>query len=130
MKDADGNVIAYDGNITVRFGDYNYTVTLVDGKGNLTISNLAKGTYVVTAVFAETDKYVGSTSNSLTVLVDVVDTEVTISFTPDSNVHPGDNVTFTVTLKDADGNNLNGNVTVHVGIYNYTVSVVDGAVWY
>ena len=125
LKDADGNVIAYDGNITVRFGDYNYTVALVDGKGNLTISDLANGTYVVTAVFAETDKYVGSTSSSLSVLVNEIATDVTISFTPDSNVHPGDDVTFTVTLV-AGTTNLNGNVTVHIGNYNYTVSVVDG----
>ena len=41
-----------------------YSVAVVDGKGSLTVSGLASGSYDVVAKFAETDMYLASMANA------------------------------------------------------------------
>ena len=90
--------------VTVWVNDENYTVAVVNGKGDLTLYELARGTYTIDAAFAGDDKYVNSTSNSLTLTVEgktVPDISVEVNVT---------NSTVTVELPS----DATGNVTVKI----------------
>ena len=52
------------GVVSVTVGDAIYSVAVVDGKGSLTVSGLASGSYDVVAKFAETDMYLASMANA------------------------------------------------------------------
>ena len=97
-------------NVTVNGRSYN--VAIVDGKGVLTISNLAAGDYDVNVNYAEDNKYVAS-SNS---------TKFTISKLPSSvlvnvkDIVVGEDAVISIALPE----DATGNVTVNVNGKNYT----------
>lgn len=52
--------VAFTGNVTVIVGTASYNVSVVSGKGTLSIPNLAAGTYNATAIFTAVDTFVDS----------------------------------------------------------------------
>jgi len=50
--------------IKVEINGRNYTAFIIEGKGNLTVENLAAGNYNVTIYFAGNDKYMNATANN------------------------------------------------------------------
>ena len=86
--------------VTVNVNGKDYIIGIVDGKGNLTLSDLAYGVYTVNATFAGEGKYVDSSSNNVTLEVNKIETQLT-----------GDSVTtvynidkdLVITLKDSKG---------------------------
>jgi hypothetical protein len=54
---------AFTGNVTVQIGDANYSVAVTDGKGSVSVSGLAVGTYTATADFKATPVFKESAKN-------------------------------------------------------------------
>ena len=55
---------AFTGNVTVRIGNINYTVSVLSGKGTLNVPGLAVGTYNATAIFAAQTGFIESVRNT------------------------------------------------------------------
>ena len=55
---------AFTGNVTVRIGNANYTVSVLNGKGTLNVPGLAVGTYNATAIFAAQTGFIESVRNT------------------------------------------------------------------
>ena len=55
---------AFSGNVTVRIGNANYTVSVLNGKGTLNVTGLAVGTYNATAIFAAQTGFIESVRNT------------------------------------------------------------------
>ncbi len=55
---------AFTGNVTVRIGSANYTVSVLSGKGTLNVPGLAVGTYNATAIFAAQTGFIESVRNT------------------------------------------------------------------
>jgi len=84
---------SFTGNVTVRIGNTNYTVSVLNGKGTLNVPGLAVGTYNATAIFAAQTGFIESVRN----------TTFTVSkkqpVTPDKPVTPAkkaDKITLTL----------------------------------
>ena len=109
--------------VTVKVNGNNHTVGLVNGKGSFTLYDLDKGNYIINAVFAGDDSYVGCTSNtlSLTVNGDNISSWVSISLNKPS-VFVGDEVTITVGSNPA----VTGIIKLNIGSNSYDVAVKRG----
>lgn len=112
---------------------YSDMVTGVDGSADVTYSPTTEGSFMFYAVFdGVTGKYNGcKTSSDIVVNVGVgsgtIPTVSTISVN-NSSVGVGDNVVFTVTVKDNNGNSVSGSVDLYIdGSLYDTVNVVDGS---
>ena len=106
------------GVVSVTVGDAIYSVAVVDGKGILTVSGLASGSYDVVAKFAETDMYLASMANATFSVSKLASaTVVTVS-----DINAGDDAVIGIAVPNVDL----GVVTVTVGGKSYTVAVVDG----
>ena len=106
------------GVVSVTVGDAIYSVAVVDGKGILTVSGLASGSYDVVAKFAETDMYLASQANATFSVSKLASaTVVTVS-----DINAGDDAVIGIAVPNVDL----GVVTVTVGGKSYTVAVVDG----
>ncbi|MBR5504162.1 MAG: Ig-like domain repeat protein [Methanobrevibacter sp.] len=93
-----------DGFVTVRVNEENYAVSIFDGKGDLLLSGLPNGTYLISAVFSS-DNYGEVASNNVTLEVNRIETilvanSITVSY--DANRQ------LVITLKDSSGNVLSG----------------------
>ena len=55
---------AFSGIVTVKIGTATYNVSVVNGSGSVSVANLAAGTYVATAVFAETELFANATATA------------------------------------------------------------------
>ena len=55
---------AFTGNVTVRIGNTNYTVSVLSGKGTLNVSGLVVGIYNATAIFAAQTGFIESVRNT------------------------------------------------------------------
>ena len=106
--------------VTVKVNGKEYTVSLTNGEGSLTLSDLANATYTINATFAETDKYLGNTSNTVTLKVNKISTSVDVSV--DSPIVVGDDAIFKVTMNPG----INATVKLIVGSKSYDVAVVNG----
>ena len=111
---------AINATVTVSVNNKNYTVGIVNGKGNLTLSNLVNGTYVINATYAGDNKYVNSTSNTITFDVNAIHTQLNISVNSPINV--GDDAVITIKLNES----INTSVTLKVGDKTYAVAIVNG----
>ena len=98
--------------VTINVNDKDYLIGIVNGRGNLTLSGLAYGTYSVNATFAEDGKYAQCNSNNVTLEVNKIDTELygdTITATYNVNKY------LVITLKDTKGNPISkANVVVNL----------------
>ena len=106
------------GVVTVTVGGKSYTVAVVDGKGSLTVSGLASGSYDVVAKFAETDMYLASMANA-TFSVSKLASTTAVSV---DDIKVGENAVINIAVPGI----ASGVVSVTVGGKSYTVAVVDG----
>ena len=103
-------------NVTVNGRSYN--VAIVDGKGVLTISNLAAGDYDVNVNYAGDNKYVAS-SNSTKFTISKLASSVAVDV---GDIVVGEDAVVNVVLPD----DANGNVTITVNGKNYVAVVKYG----
>ena len=107
--------------VTVKVNGKEYTVSLTKGEGSLTLSDLANTTYTINATFAETDKYLGNTSNNVTLKVNKIPTKLSIKLDKDSII-VGDKAVVSVTLDQS----ITTAVTVKVNGKDHVVGLVNG----
>ena len=106
-----------DGNYTVTIRGVNYTVSVIEGKGNKTIPNLSVGTQIEATVKRD-DNYTGFNSTTFDVIKST--TSIDIDF---GNI-TGSTAPITLTLPADAG----GNVTLYInGIMTQTVNVINGS---
>ena len=106
------------GVVSVTVGDAIYNVAVVDGKGSLTLSGLASGSYDVVAKFNGDDKYLASEDSAkfnVTKLASTIDIAV-------DNIKVGEDAVISVALPD----DATGEVTIIVNGKNYTVMTKYG----
>ena len=106
-----------DGNYTVSIRNVNYTVSVSDGKGNITIPNLSAGSQIEATVKRD-DNYTGFNSTTFNVIKSKTDVDIELG-----NV-TGSAAPITLRLPADAG----GNVSLYVnGILTQTVNVVNGS---
>ena len=106
------------GVVSVTVGDAIYNVAVVDGKGTLTLSGLASGSYDVVAKFNGDDKYLASEDSAkfnVTKLASTIDIAV-------DNIKVGEDAVISVALPD----DATGEVIISVNGKNYTVMTKYG----
>ena len=106
------------GVVSVTVGDAIYNVAVVDGKGSLTLSGLASGSYDVVAKFNGDDKYLASEDSAkfnVTKLASTIDIAV-------DNIKVGEDAVIGVALPD----DATGEVIISVNGKNYTVMTKYG----
>lgn len=123
--------------VTVKVNGGNHTVGLVNGKGSFTLNGLNKDDYIINAVFAGNDRYLGCTSNTLnlTVTGDNITSSVNISLNKYS-AFAGDEVVVTVksnpTVTGVIILNIGSkpyNVVVYKGVGTFTISDLDNGTY-
>ncbi len=95
----------FTGDVLVKIGDNNYTVSVTNGNGSLIVPGLAVGTYNATAFFKANAFFNESTKNTTFAVNPKVATGITAQ-TVTTTYATSKNIA--VTLKDADGNPLAG----------------------
>ena len=108
------------GVVSVTVGDAIYNVAVVDGKGTLTLSGLASGSYDVVAKFNGDDKYLASEDSAK---FNVAKLASTIDIAVD-NIKVGENAVISVALPE----DATGEVIISVNGKNYTVMTKYGMV--
>ena len=106
------------GVVSVTVGDAIYNVAVVDGKGSLTLSGLASGSYDVVAKFNGDDKYLASEDGAkfnVTKLASTIDIAV-------DNIKVGEDAVIGVALPE----DATGEVIISVNGKNYTVMTKYG----
>ena len=106
------------GVVSVTVGDAIYNVAVVDGKGTLTLSGLASGSYDVVAKFNGDDKYLASEDSAkfnVTKLASTIDIAV-------DNIEVGEDAVIGVALPE----DATGEVIINVNGKNYTVMTKYG----
>ena len=106
------------GVVSVTVGDAIYNVAVVDGKGSLTLSGLASGSYDVVAKFNGDDKYLASEDSAkfnVTKLASTIDIAV-------DNIKVGEDAVIGVALPE----DATGEVIISVNGKNYTVMTKYG----
>ena len=106
------------GVVSVTVGDAIYNVAVVDGKGSLTLSGLASGSYDVVAKFNGDDKYLASEDSAkfnVTKLASTIDIAV-------DNIKVGEDAVIGVALPE----DATGEVIICVNGKNYTVMTKYG----
>ena len=106
------------GVVSVTVGDAIYNVAVVDGKGSLTLSGLASGSYDVVAKFNGDDKYLASGDSAkfnVTKLASTIDIAV-------DNIKVGEDAVISVALPE----DATGEVIISVNGKNYTVMTKYG----
>ena len=108
----------FSGNVLVQIGDSNYTVAVTDGKGNLSISDLAAGNYVAKAFFKATDIFDADEINTTFTVNKMATSVIPLNKLVTTYYSKG---TLVISLKDANGNPLVGKyVTAVFGNYAYS----------
>ncbi len=106
--------------VTVEVNNENHTTFIKDGKGSLTLTDLAAGDYNITLYFPASEKYESATAkNNFTVSQVTPDIHIVIE-----NITYGEVETITVYV------NAEGNVTIKVGDYYEAIEeqIIDGVV--
>ena len=106
------------GDVIVTVNGKDYTVNVVNGKGNVTGVKLAAGSYDFTAKFAGDNNY-NAVSDSGNFKVNKVDSVIDVAV---SDIKVGEDAVITVKLLS----DATGNVTVNVNGKDYTEPVVNG----
>ena len=106
------------GDVIVTVNGKDYTVNVVNGKGNVTGVKLAAGSYDFTAKFAGDNNY-NAVSDSGKFNVNKVDSAIDVAV---SDIKVGEDAVITVKLLS----DVTGNVTVNVNGKNYNGTVING----
>ena len=106
------------GVVSVTVGDAIYNVAVVDGKGTLTLSGLASGSYDVVAKFNGDDKYLASEDSAKFNVAKLAST-TTVNV---SDIKVGEDAVIDISVPEI----TSGVVSVTVGDAIYNVAVVDG----
>ena len=106
------------GVVSVTVGDAIYNVAVVDGKGSLTLSGLASGSYDVVAKFNGDDKYLASEASAKFNVAKLAST-TTVNV---SDIKVGEDAVISIAVPEI----TSGVVSVTVGDAIYNVAVVDG----
>ena len=114
------DAIGLNGDVIVTVNGKDYTVNVVNGKGNVTGVKLAAGTYDFTAKFAGSDNY-NDVSDSGNFKVNKVDSAIYVAV---NDIKVGEDAVITVKLFG----DATGSVTVNVNGKDYTEPVVNGVV--
>ena len=112
------DAIGLNGDVIVTVNGKDYTVNVVNGKGNVTGVKLAAGTYDFTAKFAGDNNY-NAVSDSGKFNVNKVDSAIDVAV---SDIKVGEDAVITVKLLS----DATGSVTVTVNGKDYTEPVVNG----
>lgn len=106
------------GNVIVTINNKNYSVVVINGKGNVSADKLPAGLYNFTATWAGNDNYNG-TNISGGFKINKIDSTIAINV---EDINVGENATIIVNL-DSDAT---GNVTITLDNQNYTVAINEG----
>ena len=112
------DAIGLNGDVIVTVNGKDYTVNVVNGKGNVTGVKLAAGSYDFTAKFAGDNNY-NAVSDSGKFNVNKVDSAIDVAV---SDIKVGEDAVITVKLLS----DATGNVTVNVNGKNYNGTVING----
>jgi len=108
-----------NGTITINIAGKNITKVIQDGKVTFTVSDLAYGTYNVTAIYSGDDKFLSSNITS-SIFVAKYDSIVVVTV---GDIKVGENATITVKVLD----DATGNVSLKINDINYDpVIISDG----
>ena len=106
------------GNVIVTINNKNYSVVVINGKGNVSADKLPAGLYNFCATWAGNDNYNG-TNISGGFKINKIDSTIAINV---EDIKVGENATIIVNL-DSDAT---GNVTITLDNQNYTVAINEG----
>ena len=106
------------GNVIVTINNKNYSVVVINGKGNVSADKLPAGLYNFSATWAGNDNYNG-TNISGGFKINKIDSTIAINV---EDIKVGENATIIVNL-DSDST---GNVTITLDNQNYTVAINEG----
>ena len=106
------------GNVIVTINNKNYSVVVINGKGNVSADKLPAGLYNFSATWAGNDNYNG-TNISGGFKINKIDSTIAINV---EDIKVGENATIIVNL-DSD---VTGNVTITLDNQNYTVAINEG----
>ena len=106
------------GNVIVTINNKNYSVVVINGKGNVSADKLLAGLYNFSATWAGNDNYNG-TNISGGFKINKIDSTIAINV---EDIKVGENATIIVNL-DSDAT---GNVTITLDNQNYTVAINEG----
>ena len=106
------------GNVIVTINNKNYSVVVINGKGNVSADKLHAGLYNFSATWAGNDNYNG-TNISGGFKINKIDSTIAINV---EDIKVGENATIIVNL-DSDAT---GNVTITLDNQNYTVAINEG----
>nr|WP_303211361.1 Ig-like domain-containing protein [Methanobrevibacter smithii] len=106
------------GNVIVTINNKNYSVVVINGKGNVSADKLPAGLYNFSATWAGNDNYNG-TNISGGFKINKIDFTIAINV---EDIKVGENATIIVNL-DSDAT---GNVTITLDNQNYTVAINEG----
>ena len=106
------------GNVIVTINNKNYSVVVINGKGNVSVDKLPTGLYNFSATWAGNDNYNG-TNISGGFKINKIDSTIAINV---EDIKVGENATIIVNL-DSDAT---GNVTITLDNQNYTVAINEG----
>ena len=106
------------GNVIVTINNKNYSVVVINGKGNVSADKLPAGLYNFSAIWAGNDNYNG-TNISGGFKINKIDSTIAINV---EDIKVGENATIIVNL-DSDAT---GNVIITLDNQNYTVAINEG----
>ena len=106
------------GNVIVTINNKNYSVVVINGKGNVSADKLPAGLYNFSATWAGNDNYNG-TNISSGFKINKINSTIAINV---EDIKVGENATIIVNL-DSDAT---GNVTITLDNQNYTVAINEG----
>ena len=106
------------GNVIVTINNKNYSVVVINGKGNVSADKLPAGLYNFSATWAGNDNYNG-TNIFGGFKINKIDSTIAINV---EDIKVGENATIIVNL-DSDAT---GNVTITLDNQNYTVAINEG----
>ena len=106
------------GNVIVTINNKNYSVVVINGKGNVSADKLPAGLYNFSVTWAGNDNYNG-TNISGGFKINKIDSTIAINV---EDIKVGENATIIVNL-DSDAT---GNVTITLDNQNYTVAINEG----
>ena len=106
------------GNVIVTINNKNYSVVVINGKGNVSADKLPAGLYNFSATWAGNDNYNG-TNISGGFKINKIDSTIAINV---EDIKVGENANIIVNL-DSDAT---GNVTITLDNQNYTVAINEG----
>lgn len=112
-----------NGEVIVIVNGEEYTATVTNGKYNISVSGVPAGEYEVEVYFPGDEDYLETTATT-TVVVEKQSSNVTINV---DDIELSEDATITGTVTGADGEALEGTVTITVADEEYNVTLVDGA---